>query len=137
MKVTQLSAIADSFPATQVHVDDLLTRPYRFGGRGADGIDCLGIVLEVYRRAGLELPDPLWPGESEETFAGVFEPVSAADTLYDVIYTSQDHAGVLVVVEPGIALSARPGVGVYRARVAALRRVPTVRYYRLKASETP
>lgn len=137
MKVTKISATGDSFPTTQVAVDDLLKWPYRFGGRGPDGVDCLGVVIEVYRRAGLELPDPLWPGESEQTFAGIFEPVADPSRLYDVIYTTQDHAGVMVVVEPGIALSARPGANVYRTRTGVLRRVPSVKYYRLKASETP
>lgn len=27
------------------------------GGRGPDGYDCWGLVLEVYRRHGIELPD--------------------------------------------------------------------------------
>ena len=38
--------------------DDLLDVPFRWGGRGMDGMDCYGIVAECCRRAGAPLADP-------------------------------------------------------------------------------
>ena len=38
---------------------DLLGTPFKLYGRDKTGIDCLGVVLEVYRRAGTPFPDPL------------------------------------------------------------------------------
>lgn len=36
---------------------DLLGAPFRYGGRGNDGsYDCYGLAIEIYKRAGLELP---------------------------------------------------------------------------------
>ncbi len=39
--------------------DDLVKIPYRAKGRSLDGLDCAGLVIELYRRIGIELPDPL------------------------------------------------------------------------------
>ena len=36
---------------------ELIGKPYVEGGRGPGNYDCWGIVKEVARRAGLELPD--------------------------------------------------------------------------------
>lgn len=36
---------------------DLIGIPFRFGGRSRDGIDCWGLVIEVYRRLGIEVED--------------------------------------------------------------------------------
>ena len=38
---------------------DLLGTPFRLWGRGKDGIDCLGVVIEIHRRLGNDIPDPL------------------------------------------------------------------------------
>ena len=38
-------------------VTDLIGKPFVDGGRGADGYDCLGLVREIYRRAGVDFPD--------------------------------------------------------------------------------
>lgn len=43
-----------------IHYADLLEVPYRLGGRRVDrGLDCFGVLLEYYRRAGVALEDPL------------------------------------------------------------------------------
>lgn len=44
---------------------ELLRVPYRLGGRGADGIDCLGVVLAHLAELGLPQPDP-WTSVAEE-----------------------------------------------------------------------
>ena len=33
-----------------------LGTPYKFGGSSYEGIDCSGLVMNVYRRAGIEVP---------------------------------------------------------------------------------
>ena len=38
-------------------VADLIGAPFRDGGRGPDAYDCWGLVREVYKRYGVELPD--------------------------------------------------------------------------------
>lgn len=40
-----------------VQYDDLIGVPYRDGGRTLDGLDCWGLVLEVFRRMGIMIPD--------------------------------------------------------------------------------
>ena len=37
--------------------DDLLNAPYKHGGRGKDGFDCYGLVMECCRRNGTPLRD--------------------------------------------------------------------------------
>ncbi len=41
----------------QITIDDLLGKPFVDGGRGPDTYDCWGLVREVFRRHGIELPD--------------------------------------------------------------------------------
>lgn len=36
---------------------DLINKPFTDQGRGPDGYDCWGLVKEVYKRNGIELPD--------------------------------------------------------------------------------
>ena len=40
-----------------IEVNDLVGKPFSDGGRGPSSYDCWGLVLEIYRRFGLELPD--------------------------------------------------------------------------------
>jgi cell wall-associated NlpC family hydrolase len=40
--------------------------PFERGARGPDAYDCYGLVRELYRRAGVELPDFESPGTVEE-----------------------------------------------------------------------
>ena len=35
---------------------DLLSKPYRFGARGPHEYDCVGLMLEIERRLGREIP---------------------------------------------------------------------------------
>lgn len=53
-----------------VNVTDLLGKPYKPHGRGPDGYDCYGLVIEVERRYGIELPDFDYQSYSEEYIAG-------------------------------------------------------------------
>jgi cell wall-associated NlpC family hydrolase len=44
---------------------DLLGLPFERGGRGPDSYDCYGILKEMYRRSGVELPDFQTPGDAQ------------------------------------------------------------------------
>jgi hypothetical protein len=44
----------------RLHIDqvqDLIGKPHERGARGPDSFDCWGLCVEVYRRAGITLPD--------------------------------------------------------------------------------
>ena len=45
---------------------DLLGLPYVRGARGPDTFDCYGLAKEMFRRAGIEVPDFDCPGSLEE-----------------------------------------------------------------------
>jgi len=42
--------------------EDLLLVPYKVNGRGTDGLDCYGLVIECSRRAGILLRDVVYEG---------------------------------------------------------------------------
>lgn len=37
--------------------NDLIGLPFKYGGRGPDFLDCYGLVMEMSRRNGVDLPD--------------------------------------------------------------------------------
>ena len=39
-----------------IDVNDLIGCPYELGARGPERYDCWGLVIEIYRRAGVMLP---------------------------------------------------------------------------------
>ena len=40
-----------------IAISDLLNKPYELGARGPDSYDCWGLVMTVYKRMGIDLPD--------------------------------------------------------------------------------
>jgi cell wall-associated NlpC family hydrolase len=36
---------------------DLIGTPFKYGGRGPEAYDCYGLVMELQRRMGIEIPD--------------------------------------------------------------------------------
>lgn len=64
---------ADLAPAPGLRVDyaDLIGKPFEWGARGPNSFDCYGLVTEVLRRAGQEIPDYLHPRVQEEIAAMV------------------------------------------------------------------
>jgi cell wall-associated NlpC family hydrolase len=140
MIITKLSVNASSFPTLEVAYEDLLTIPYLVDGRfGGSGIDCLGVVLEMYRRAGLGLPDPMVSGGRVIEFVALFDPIANPTNLnlYDLINIRRESNHVAVVVRPGLALSARERAGVYAARVNNLKAISGAECYRVRASALP
>lgn len=137
-EITQLSEISSEFPETIVAYEDLFDLAYRLGGRGADGtIDCIGVVLEIFRRAGLGLPDPQLSGRGVLEFQELFESITEPDRLYDLAFLGGIHCHVLIVVRPGVALSAKAKTGVYTQSVARLRHLSNVEFFRVRSDRLP
>jgi len=137
-EIVRLATTADFFPDLEVDYLDLLEVPYKVGGRlGGSGIDCIGVVLEIYRRAGLGLPDPAREGSSIFDFAALFEPVPAADQLYDLVNIRRESNHVGVLVRPGVVVSAKAIVGTYTARLNAIRAIAGVEFFRVRDASLP
>jgi hypothetical protein len=136
--IGKISAEAANFPNTVVDFSDLQDLEYRFLGRGTDGtIDCLGVAIEIFRRAGLGLPDPNAMGNDIDQFRELFDRVSAPDYLFDLAWYGSPHEHVHILVRPGIFLSAKQSTGVYTVRAAILTRYPEVRFYRVRSECLP
>ena len=41
---------------TELIYTDLLNKPFEYGASGPDAYDCKGLVIELYRRLGVDLP---------------------------------------------------------------------------------
>jgi cell wall-associated NlpC family hydrolase len=56
---------------------DLIGTPFAYGGRRAgESLDCYGLVMEVAKRRGVELPDPRSPTEQARIAAVVSNQVA-------------------------------------------------------------
>lgn len=138
--ITKLSILADSFPTAEVEYEDLLGLPYRSAGRiaeGAAGTDCAGVVMEIYRRAGLGLPDPGKADTGIFGFAEVLEQVADCTSLYDLVNLRRESNHLAILVRPSLLLTASRSQGVHAARVSHYRRVPGVEYWRVKDACLP
>ena len=45
-----------------VNVSDLVGLPWKFHGRGEEGLDCFGLIMIIAARCGKKLNDPLYRG---------------------------------------------------------------------------
>jgi len=137
-EITKLSALAGSFPNVEVEYVDLLGLPYLVAGRvGGPAVDCIGVVLEIFRRAGLGFPDPALAGGGIFEFADLFEKIPEPDHLYDLINVKRDSNHVCIVVRPGLTVSARARAGVHTARVNILKSRPGAECFRVRAACLP
>lgn len=111
---------------------DLIGVRYVEDGRDArGGLDCLGLVLEVSRRRGYDLPDPTASRLVEEWHRGwmqVDRP-EAGDAVHWRL-AGGSHIGV--VVAPGRVLHAAVGAGVVVSRLGPKHRAAG--YYRPRAA---
>lgn len=139
-QVIKLSLLADSFPSTQVEYEDLIGLPYRSGGRvatGALGTDCIGIVLEVYRRAGLGLPDPGASDVGVFGFAAILERVVDPMQLYDLVNLRRESNHLAVLVRPQTLLTASRTQGIHAAHVNRYRQLADVEFWRVRSACLP
>lgn len=113
---------------------DLVGAPYKVWGRDPEtGIDCLGVVLELYRRLGIELPDPRPGEESIREYMRIWEEVEEPDRLLDILRTRIGPEEVVWLnVGKGYAMGAESENGVHLQRIRTIRRgVKDLRFYRL------
>ncbi len=73
---------------------DLIGAPFKFNGRGAGFYDCYGLVMELCRRTGVEIPDLRSPTEQQKI----------ADLL-----TETEQRWVPCEMGPGAVLTIRVG----------------------------
>lgn len=138
--ITKLSVLADSFPTLEVAYEDLLGRPYRSGERivdGAIGTDCAGVVMEIYRRAGLGLPDPGRVETGICGFAAVLEQVADCDQLYDLINLRRESNHLAVLVRPGLVLTTSRTQSIFAASVKHYRRLEGCEFWRVRDACLP
>jgi len=91
---------------TKIDVSDLIGIPFLRGGRGPDAFDCFGLVREVQRRRGIELPDAPSPQSMELQAAMVeriashwTEPLDQVEPYCVVVFNSRRfgwHCGVVL-----------------------------------------
>lgn len=137
MNVEILSVTAESFP-TEIEYDDLLELRHRMGGRGLDGtIDCLGIVISCFRRAGLGLPDPVTLGRGADVLHSLFEEVSSPDAVLDVAELTRGSGHVWVLIRPGVFLSAKLFGGVYTQPAKTIAAISGVKFWRIRDEYLP
>ena len=126
-------------------VEKYVGTPYRHGGRGQDGIDCLGLLICVYRDFGIEIPDgdgrPYrtdWhTTEPDRYLEGLLsigkeatEPLKTLDLVYFRFHGGVvSHAGVMVDPQRFIHVLERRSVmvsrlkGMWRRKLAGARRL--------------
>ena len=110
----------------QPDVADLMALPFARGGRGGDGIDCLGLTLAVLERVGIPAPDPwahvhdAWrKGELDAAtgFGAGWRRIDIAEIGLDGDVLLFDSGGCraahVAVLFRGHVLHAAPEVGVY------------------------
>lgn len=60
-----------------IEVDDLIGTPFKYGGRGDGFYDCLGCLIECYRRKGTPLPEHESTSDSAANARAIFNTLSA------------------------------------------------------------
>lgn len=89
----------------KVCVRDLVGVPYKVHGRGMDGMDCYGVVIEFMRRAGIDFPDVFYEAAGKDAGSSVREAVLDGFPVEKIGFPEY---GCLVEIE----LHAGPHVGV-------------------------
>jgi hypothetical protein len=109
-------------PAVAIEHADLLRVPFLKHGRTRQGMDCLGVVLALYNRAGLYLPDAHAVGK--DAACRSLERIEEPRRPLDIVYIAKDgEERCLVLLDRERALGASPERGVYVESVARIRRV--------------
>jgi len=87
---------------------DLVGIPFKYGGRDKSGMDCWGLVVEIYRRMGIEIEDldycnkiafgdnPVFEEHKSEDWERVMPPFKEGDVVLFRLHGAQypTHCGV-------------------------------------------
>ncbi len=112
-------------------ISDLIGTPYGYFGRDVGALSCMGLIIEVYRRAGIIMSDPVMEPDKAETewieVTGDWEPG-------DVLGMESEVPGLeghgVFYLGAGIVVHSTPRNGVEITTVANLpRRILTAYRY--------
>lgn len=127
------------------YADRLLGVPYKYQGRGLDGLCCWGLVLLAYRFLGWDLPDLVKQIQDEEgtrevldralvAYRSHFDEIQPKDaSVGDVVLffdARQQTNHAAVVVSATHCLHSGERTGVIRTKLVQVLRRPDTRVYR-------
>mgnify|MGYP006284504995 CR=1 FL=1 len=91
-----------------IEIDDLIGKPYAPNATGPDRYDCWGLVTEVARRAGIDLPDvnrPVdveqWDDLCDQYLGREFQVIGQPEPLAIVAMCFGDHWHAGIVLDDG------------------------------------
>lgn len=123
-------------------IDDIIGKPFQWGGRGPHAFDCIGIVLECIERAtGIRVIDPFEQEPSPARlaqFRSLFQQlpnlaiVEPADVLHFRSITRLSDQHLAYVENSSRVIACAPDFGVYRLPMSRLPKYPDLQAYRLK-----
>lgn len=86
--------------------DDLIGKPFAYGGRGPEVYDCYGLAMEIKRRVGQLPPDFEHPDTPEdihrvilaakEQFVVIPAPVPFCFATFTIRYPFTSHVGIVL-----------------------------------------
>lgn len=112
--------------------DDLLGKPFAYGGRGPESYDCYGLAREVCNRAGVLLPE--WHSVCDA--ASIQEEFDAGRQLLVEIPVPQPLCLVLLMVHPpyvshcGIMLDRIRMIHIMQSTSVAVERIDSLAWQR-------
>lgn len=104
--------------------------PYSLGGRTKEGIDCLGLVIYLYKNFyGIDIPDAYVSCGSEATkildFYGTMAEPQSKPTVGCIVYIENpndiDHLGVSLGGDKYLSVSRKHGVYISRLPIHNVR----------------
>jgi cell wall-associated NlpC family hydrolase len=114
-----------------ISVNDLIGKAFADGGRGPEAFDCYGVLREVYRRHGVEIPDVNVSVYAAMTAQGIIDAETASNRWERIDFPiipcavlMSPHAGFAQHVGVWLGkhiLHTRIGQGVIAERAGALK----------------
>lgn len=106
---------------------DLLGAPFVYGGRSVkEGFDCYGLVMELYRRRGIQLPT----SQSTDQYSLIHRMINDAKPLFTEIAKPEPYCLATFMIRPpytthiGVVLEdARSFIHIMQKRLVAVERL--------------
>lgn len=77
----------------------LIGTPFKYCGRGPNSFDCYGLVREIYRRDGIEIPDLVYRADGSVMTAVAISASSVKSVWQELDFP--EHGSVLMFKVPG------------------------------------